>query len=394
MPLKSENAAGEASRFIGTLEDYPGGFEGRGIVTCGGGIKYGGCVWVLSRLLRYLGCELPIEAWCLNDEEFDPDWVELLRPLGVTCRNARDYLKQHPHRRLRGWELKPYAILHSRFQEVLFLDADNVPVRDPSFLFEAPEYQATGTVFWPDPEHFSTPPSSPLWKLFGAAYQKSPDQESGQVLIDKARCWRAICLCNWYNEHSDFYYQHVYGDKETFRFAWQRLGQPISWPERYASNRLLFTLEQHDFDGEVLFQHRFYRKWSLYGANTHIPGFEHEDLCLGFLDELRRTWRPQRHLMRNVREEDRAGMAKLAGRRFLYDRLGHNRWPILLGPDGRVEEGYGPNEHFWWLEQDRLLLVGLDGRRKSVLRRAADGQWRGFGLSRPRRQVLLKPLSA
>lgn len=27
-------------------------------------------------------------------------------------------------------ELRPYAIIHSAFREVLFLDADNLPVRD------------------------------------------------------------------------------------------------------------------------------------------------------------------------------------------------------------------------------------------------------------------------
>lgn len=170
-------------------------------------------------LLRHLGCELPIEVWCLNDDEYDPAFAELLRPFDADCISAQEVLHEHPHRRLRGWELKPYAIKHSRFQEVLFLDAVNVPVRDPTYLFDSSEYVATGTVFWPDPQDFKKPPESGLWQIFGAAYHDSPDQESGQVLIDKHRCWRAICLCNWYNEHSDFYYQHVYGDKETFRFA-------------------------------------------------------------------------------------------------------------------------------------------------------------------------------
>ncbi|WP_197531006.1 hypothetical protein [Posidoniimonas corsicana] len=391
--LTRANAAKHADAFLDRCPEWPDQCEGRGIVTCGGGIKYGGCVWVLCRLLRHLGCELPIEVWCLNSDEFDPEWIELLRPLGVTCRNAEDVLPEHPHPRLGGWELKPYAIKHSRFREVLFLDADNVPVRDPSDLFDTAEYERSGTLFWPDPKHFHTPPSSPLWSVFGASYRDSPDQESGQLLIDKMRCWRALCLCNWYNEHSDFYYTQVYGDKETFRFAWQRLDQPISWPANYASSRLLFTLEQHDFCGEVLFQHRFYRKWSLYGRNTHIPGFVHEELCLGFLDELRLAWCPQSHLMRRVREDDREFMADLAGKRFLYDRPGQNRWPMRLGPTGQVEEGFGPNEHFWWIEEGSLVLVGADGRRKSRLSCSPDGVWRGRGLTRRRTEVRLSPLT-
>jgi hypothetical protein len=249
-------------------------------------------------------------------------------------------------------------------------------------------------VFWPDPQCFRTPPESLLWEVFDAAYHDSPDQESGQILVDKARCWRALCLCNWYNEHSDFYYQHVYGDKETFRFAWQRLGQPISWPGRYASNRLLFTLEQHDFVGQVLFQHRFYRKWSLYGENTHIPGFVHEGICLRFLEALRQRWRPQLHLMRHVRDDDREQMARLTGKRFLYDRPGHNRWPIRLGAGSRLSEGFGPNEFFWWCEAGQLQLVGSDGLKKVRLSPMPGNGWVGETLAPPRRRVQLAPLAA
>lgn len=384
MKLTTTTAAAKADAFLASVSGYPGGHQGCGIVTCGGGVKYGACAWVLVKLLRHLGCQLPIEVWTLNDDEFDPDWVRLVEPLGVTCVNAASVLKEHPHRRLGGWELKPYAILHSRFQEVLFLDADNVPVRDPTYLFESSPYQKTGTLFWPDPEHFRTPLDSPRWSIFGTVPRESPDQESGQLLIDKARCWRALNLCNWYNEHSDFYYQHVYGDKETFRFAWQRLNQPISWPSKFASGNLLFTLQQHDFDDEVLFQHRFYRKWSLYGHNTAIPGFVHEELCLGFLEELRRLWKPERHLLRHMTSEDREFSAALHDRRFLYDRTGHNCWPIRLGKDGRVIEGEGPNELFWGCQQGRLSFFGSDGRPRCRLQPTAGGVWEGEQLA-PRR---------
>lgn len=389
----AENASNVADDFIRRIGSYPSSkYSGRGIVICGGGIKYGGCAWVLIKLLRHLGFELPIEVWCLNDEEYDPYWVKLVKSFGVSCVNAAQVAKEHPHRHLNGWELKPYAILHSGFQEVLFLDADNVPIRDPSFLFDTSQYQETGTVFWPDPENFQTQPESPLWKIFGLPYRESPDQESGQLLIDKRRAWRALNLCNWYNEHSDFYYRHVYGDKETFRFAWQRLEQPISWPEKFASNDLLFTLQQHDFEDNVLFQHRFYRKWLLYGPNTHIPEFIHEDLCLEFLAELREVWRPQVHLMRHISKEDRRLMAELTGRRFLYDRPGHNRWPVQLGEDAFVEEGYGPNERFWWIERELLFFVGMDGKKKCQLQLNKDEIWEGERKNPSRMRIRLTPL--
>lgn len=392
MQLTPENASSHADAFLATCGEYPGGFDGPGIVTCGGGIKYGGCAWVLVNLLRHLGCRLPIEVWCLNDDEYDPQWVELLRPLNVRCVNAAEVLKRHPHRRLGGWELKPYAIQHSSFREVLFLDSDNVPVRDPSFLLESKEFAETGTLFWPDPEVARTRADNPLWKIFGVDYRDGPDQESGQLVIDKSRCWKALLLCNWYNEHSDFYYQHVYGDKETFRLAWQRLEQPIHWPDEFATGHLLFCLQQYDFAGEVLFQHRFYHKWSLFGENIEIPHFQHESICLSFLDELRQSWQPQRHLMRRIGSPDRSLMGKVLGQRFLYSRLGHNRWSMRLGPEGRIEEGFGENEHFWWCEQDCLIFVGVDGQQKCRLRQIDDNHWLGESLGARRVRVRLKLL--
>jgi len=157
--LTIENASAKAAEFIETIPPYPGTFEGRGIVICAGGVKYLTCAWVLIKMLRHLGCTLPIEVWYLGEDEGDPEWIKLVEPLGVTCIDAREggtgsASGTHPRRcsasathPLGGWQSKPFAILHSRFQEVLFLDADNVPVVDPTFLFETDEYRRTGAIF-------------------------------------------------------------------------------------------------------------------------------------------------------------------------------------------------------------------------------------------------------
>jgi hypothetical protein len=76
--------------------------------------------------------------------------AQILRPFGVDCIDALKVRQRHPARTLRGWELKAYAILHSRFREVLLLDADNVAVTDPEYLFQTPEFRRTGAIFWPD----------------------------------------------------------------------------------------------------------------------------------------------------------------------------------------------------------------------------------------------------
>ena len=141
--------------------------------------------------------------------------------------------RRHPVRRLGGWECKPYAILHSPFREVLWLDADNVPLVDPSCLFAEPAYAETGAIFWPDLT--SLPPDHPIWTICRVPWRDEPEFESGQIVLDKARCWDALQLTMHLNEWSDFYYRYVYGDKETFHLAWRMLDQPYAMPTRLPS---------------------------------------------------------------------------------------------------------------------------------------------------------------
>jgi hypothetical protein len=111
----------------------------------------------------------------------------LVRPLGVALRRCVAREKKMPARILRGWELKPYAILHSRFKDVLLLDADNVPVVNPAFLSPhrsfAPPGPSSGRTasmgsFAADLEHGGVP------------YREEPEFETGQIVVDKQRCWR------------------------------------------------------------------------------------------------------------------------------------------------------------------------------------------------------------
>lgn len=387
-PLTVETAADAAREYIDRIDDYPDRHDGRGIVICAGGIRYLTCAWVLIHMLRRLGCELPIEVWYLGEDEGDADWIELVRPLGVTCVDAHVVRRQHPHPRLTGWESKAFAIQHSRFEEVLFLDADNVPVVDPTFLFDDPNYRETGAVFWPDGPHMR--PDNAAWQAFDVAYRDEREVESGQLLIDKRRCWRSLNLCNWYNEHSDFFYQFIYGDKDTFRFAWHRLGQSFSMPRDMES--IPFTICQHDFQGRRIFQHRCHDKWLL-SHNHRAAGFEHESECLALIDQLRKCWDPVRHLTRHLQDDDCRDMDTLVGLRFRYERIGQVSWPLELGANGRVSVGWTPSECYWWCKQQQLVLADQDGRTYARLDRDEE-TWAGHAIKQRSQNVRMAPLAS
>jgi alpha 1,2-mannosyltransferase len=390
--LRADNARSEADKFLQSVEEYPDGYFGRGIVTCGGGVTYGTCAYVLIRLLQQLGCDLPVEVWYLGAEEADPNWVELVSSLGVECVDAHEVRREHPHPRLGGWQCKPYAILHSKFREVLFLDADIVPVKNPTFLFASAQYLDTGSVFWPDQRYWELPPTSPVWDVFGVEYRAEPSQESGQVMIDKATAWKALRLCDWYNQHSDFYYQHVHGDKDTFRFAWRRTGHPISWIPTYPSDKVPFTLGQHDFDGQLLFQHRIHPKWSYYLRNSCTEGLVHGEECLAAVAELRQRWSPVVHLPQTVLHADHERMSTLVGKRFECQQVGVASWPLTLAAGHHVSEGRRMHFGFWWCENGALAFIGLDGRPTCRLQETEDGVWVGMSQRDHRLSIRLTPL--
>jgi hypothetical protein len=390
-------------------------FSGRGIVIVAGGIRYFTCAWVCITLLRrVLGCTLPVEVWYRGRDEMSHEMIELLRPFGVKCIDLCEVQRRYPVRYLGGYESKPYAILHSSFQEVILLDADNVPLIDPSELLDHPEYQRTGAIFWPDIRSLAR--DSPIWQICRVPYRPEPEFESGQIVIDKERCWTALHLTMHMNEWSDFYYQYVRGDKDTFHMAWRMLQLPYSMTsysahpiigrfgesDRYVS----VVLEQHDFDGHAIFQHRCGgAKWNAWGRRfTPLTGqsgwLQYEEECRQALDELRRRWSgrvtPPPAPGRRAATEGEI----IHTRRFLYCRVGADQRVLEFLPDHRLQmipARPGSEHEQAWRLQDRgaeksLMIEGTFGVTCRLVL-DVDGRWRGTWLDYEQMPVELIPLA-
>ena len=386
---------------------YPAGrFEGRGIVICGGGEKYLPSVYVLVRLLRHLRCRLPIEVWHLGREEMPDEMRSLLAEQSAVCMDGTAMRRVHPVRRLAGWELKCYALLHSTFAEVLLLDADNCPVRNPKFLFRTPQYAEHGAIFWPDYTRFAK--GQAVWLASGIPYRDEPEFESGQIVVDKARCWRALNVAMHLNEHSEWWYRVVHGDKDTFHLAWRKIGQTYAMPHKPVEP-LEATMLQHDFAGRRLFQHRNFAKWQLSG-NRRIPGFRLEEECLTFAADLRARWSPGLPLW--VRKWDAAKApkplrtlaAKLCRAPLDYLRTGHGTRPLKFLPDGTIGLGKADCERWWDLRlikttpgSPRTIQLevfgkqGLTFRARPILRGKAKGQWQGAWVAFEQAKITLSP---
>ncbi|MBI1831108.1 MAG: hypothetical protein HYR84_06630 [Planctomycetes bacterium] len=288
----------KADAFLAAIPDYPvDRYRGRGIVIAGGGEKFFASLYVTIRAVRHVGCRLPIQVWYLGrNDEMPADRQAILAPYGVECIDA-DVLRLQqtpsPAQKLNGWELKVFATLHSPFEEVLFLDADCYPCRDPEFLFDLADYRARGAIFWPD---MATIDTRLKWPAFGVADPKRPGSvESGQYVLNKRAIWRPLNLAWFYNDHSDYYYRYCYGDKHTFEVAWTRCDTPfVMWTPNAVWEKVAYL--HPGPDRETLFVHRCADKFRFdrhnyvtsqnHSAVSFQPTLPIERECWAWLNEL------------------------------------------------------------------------------------------------------------
>src|SRR5579859_2117285 len=187
-----------------TRENPCAGGSGRGIVIVGGG-RYLPSAFIALSHLRRVGCRLPAQLWYLGDDELAPCWSRLARHLDVTAVDAKSVPGAEDFEHLGGWECKVHAIFGCSFEQVLLIDADNIPLTDPGFVFDSPQFARYGQMFWPDflytPGH-QYAVRQRAWTDLGISGAAGIELESGQIAIDRRRCWRQLQVCRALNLHS------------------------------------------------------------------------------------------------------------------------------------------------------------------------------------------------
>ena len=365
--------------------------EGRGIVTAIGGARIFTCGYVLIRLLREeLNCKLPIEVWHYGEAEITPVMRHLLAPYDVTFVDARAFLAGCDVEIQDGWQLKAFSMLYSSFSELLFLDADQVPVENPDKVFEFGQFKDTGAVFWPDIMDLKK--KNPIWSQLGLEARSLPSFESGQVLIDRDRHLSVLKTIVALNEMKEEIYGSIYGDKDTFLVGFMLENETFSLvPHRpFVTERVLV---QRDFDGAALFQHRTNAKWLYSGRQVRFEGECHAEVCDHYLEELKRKWNgglfepPDRTMAARTEE------AMLEGRGIRrLEFVGDRNESIELLEAHELGQGRSLDRKNWYvLEKDGSLdlIVEADGQIFYQLKSCDDGTWRGLQSSQPSAAVIL-----
>ncbi|KAK3389445.1 mannosyltransferase putative-domain-containing protein [Podospora didyma] len=236
--MDESNLRASHASFISQLPNFarhlPFARNTTGIVTTAG-TKNFGMVVSFALMVRQTGSRLPIEVVL----DSAAPWVKklcthTLAPMDVKCLYLEDAWRGLDTTvampKFERFQWKAISIVACSFQNVLFLDADALPVLkpDPVFAPGAEPYTSYGFITYPD---FWTPSSSPLFYAIAGDVDVPPlnartTSESGVMWIDKARHADTILLAVYYNYFGpDHYYamltQHGpgEGDKETFFHA-------------------------------------------------------------------------------------------------------------------------------------------------------------------------------
>jgi hypothetical protein len=189
---------------------------------------------LVYNLRRLFHSDIEIE-WMYRSDE----WTPTPEP-GVRLVNVQDMVDTR-HVDISQWALKPLALLVTRFEDAILVDADTLFLQPPERVFEKGGYQSTGTYFFRDRRLLQTHEmmvkaqewvrawgieptrnTLPIELLLGN--QSFHIQESGMVAMNTRHhlisLLTTVLLNTRYRQES---YSTFYGDKETYWFAMEIL---------------------------------------------------------------------------------------------------------------------------------------------------------------------------
>lgn len=221
----------------------------RGVVICTG-TKYFPFAANLITSIRVWNSSLPIEVFYLGQDDLKPEAIRHLNDQTFVTTVDISKIFNMTMLKLKGWDIKPFAMLASSFKETLLLDADTVPTQSIDVMFAMEEYLRTGALFFLDRVLNNRNINYAQWfrKIIpgphgarmrnNAMYKGQTNylQESGAVLIDKSRHLHGLLMVALLNTPllKKEIHKHTHGDKETFWMGFEMIGEQYEWGETVA----------------------------------------------------------------------------------------------------------------------------------------------------------------
>ncbi|KAI9844863.1 MAG: hypothetical protein M1838_001986 [Thelocarpon superellum] len=251
----------------GALSTAPYVAGTQGIVTSAAG-NFLPVLVVSLRLLRRTGSTLPVEVFLEQFATADAEsdiCVNVLPKLNARCVPMAPFFAISPiPEDVTHYQIKAFAFLFSTFEDILWLDADNIAVSPPERLFQTEVYRQHGLVAWPD--YWGTTASADYYTISAIRPAPSPmdraASESGQLLISKRVHATTMLLMAYYNYYGPSHFYPLLsqgaigqGDKETFVAAAQALAAPFYTVQSKIGTAGYQRKSNGEFRGTAALQH-------------------------------------------------------------------------------------------------------------------------------------------
>lgn len=230
--------------FIGVLR-RENGIDRKGIVITTGMKTFAMTVHLIQSIRKVYKSDLPIEIFYNGAKDLTSSAIKLLDRLPKVKALDLNTIFSLSGQQLNGWDLKPFAMLASSFQQVMLLDADVVLMQSPDIFFTLPQFEQNGALFFRDrimalrafdyPKWFNgiiPPPHRETLRATEMYQGKTTyQQESGSVIIDKSRGLfglLAACLLNLPGP-KQILHQGTHGEKEAYWIGFEIAEEPYEF---------------------------------------------------------------------------------------------------------------------------------------------------------------------
>ena len=100
-------------------------YRGKGLVFCAGNGQFEFVVTSIQAVRNRLKSTLPIQVFHMGEQDLSKERQMYLREMASDIEIVDvTHILNNEHMRLGGWSIKPFAMLASSFEEVMFVDAD------------------------------------------------------------------------------------------------------------------------------------------------------------------------------------------------------------------------------------------------------------------------------
>ena len=234
--------------------------KSKGIVITTGKGTFRYAAHLIANLRDALKSKLPIQIVYLGDSDLPLEYRQSLVQLGknidtldIQSVAGESILNQEKP----GWSIKPFALLFSKFEQTILVDADAIFLQKPEVIFNKHKgYRRTGTLLfhdrlvgkgeygyrhqWLNHQMRHHKPSETRLKSIMLNDGYGQEAESGVVVLDKGRLGVLSALLHtcWQNSgqvrelHT---YTHTHGDKETYWLGLELTEVPYVFAEHYAA---------------------------------------------------------------------------------------------------------------------------------------------------------------